>query len=81
MSSEASHAILPISRSHPELGFVNKVEHYDAIDRDIESGALRQPAYPMTDSELAAAIAELVATTPSDTSRASLNRRFNPSEK
>jgi hypothetical protein len=57
------------------------VEHYDAIARDLEGGRLRQPAQPMTDSELAAAMAEFLVAPPTDASRASLNRRFNPPDK
>lgn len=61
-----------------ELISTDHQEHYMAISRDLEIGALRQPAQPMSDSELAAAMAEFVKHRPSDASRDALNARFNP---
>lgn len=55
-------------------------EHFAAISRDFENGALRQPAQPMSDRELADAMAEFVRVKPSDRSRDALNARFNPSK-
>jgi hypothetical protein len=51
---------------------------YTSISRDLESGALRQPVQPMSDKELADAIAEFRKSAPSAASSARLARAFNP---
>ncbi|SFM26929.1 hypothetical protein SAMN03159423_0308 [Bradyrhizobium sp. NFR13] len=53
-------------------------EHYCSVARDLESGALRHPVQPMSDSELAAAIAEFRKTPLSEQSRNTLRDAFNP---
>jgi hypothetical protein len=52
--------------------------HYASIAKDLQSGALRQPVQPMSDRELAAAIAEFQKTTPSAASSKTLGNAFNP---
>jgi hypothetical protein len=52
--------------------------HYRSISRDLESGALRQPVQPMSDRELAHAIAEFRKSAPSTASREVLDDAFNP---
>jgi hypothetical protein len=52
--------------------------HYTSISRDLESGALRQPVKPMSDRELAHAIAEFRKSAPSTASRGRLDDAFNP---
>ncbi|SEN86496.1 hypothetical protein [Bradyrhizobium sp. OK095] len=53
-------------------------EHYDEIVRNFGVGALRPPATPMTDGELARAIAEFLKHSPSSESVATLGRRLDP---
>jgi hypothetical protein len=53
--------------------------HYDEIVRGFGAGALRPPATPMTDSELAQAIADFLKDAPSAESVSNLERRFDPS--
>lgn len=53
--------------------------HYDEIVRNFGVGALRPPATPMSDGELARAIAEFLKETPSSESVAILGRRLDPS--
>jgi hypothetical protein len=54
-------------------------EHYDEIVRSFGVGALRPPPTPMTDGELARAIAEFLKETPSTEAVATLGRRLDPS--
>ncbi|MCK1396010.1 hypothetical protein [Bradyrhizobium sp. 1] len=54
-------------------------EHYDEIVRSFGVGALRPPPTPMTDGELARAIAEFLKEAPSSKSVATLGRRLDPS--
>lgn len=54
-------------------------QHYDEIVRSFGVGALRPPATPMSDGELAQAIAEFLKDTPSTESVAALGRRLDPS--
>ncbi|WP_245330555.1 hypothetical protein [Bradyrhizobium sp. AS23.2] len=54
-------------------------QHYDEIVGYFGVGALRQPPSPMSDVELARAIAEFLEETPSSQSIATLSRRLNPS--
>nr|WP_249803651.1 hypothetical protein [Bradyrhizobium sp. 21] len=54
-------------------------EHYDEIVRSFGVGALRPPPTPMSDGELARAIAEFLKDRPSSGSVATLGRRLDPS--
>ncbi|MBC9883790.1 hypothetical protein G8O24_41685 [Bradyrhizobium sp. INPA01-394B] len=56
----------------------NNSEHYDEIVRNFGVGALRPPPTPMSDSELARAIAEFLKHSPSAESVAALGRRLDP---
>jgi len=56
-----------------------KEQHYDEIVRNFSVGALRPPPTPMSDSELARAIAEFLNATPSTETVAKLGRRLDPS--
>ena len=53
--------------------------HYDEIVRSFGNGALRPPAAPMSDRELADAIADFLKDSPSAESVGSLDRRIDPS--
>lgn len=53
--------------------------HYDEIVRSFGVGTLRPPPTPMSDSELAQAIAEFLKERPSGESVAALGRRLDPS--
>jgi hypothetical protein len=61
-----------------QLILVDEAEHYAAIERGFQDGSLRQPVTPMTDAELAKAIAEFTKTQPSSGSVKTLDGRFNP---
>ena len=54
-------------------------QHYEEIVRNFGIGALRPPATPMSDGELARAIAEFLEKQPSSESVATLARRIDPS--
>ncbi|WP_247499217.1 hypothetical protein [Bradyrhizobium sp. 149] len=54
-------------------------EHYDEIVRNFGVGTLRPPATPMSDGELARAIAEFLKEQPSSESVTALGRRLDPS--
>ncbi len=54
-------------------------QHYDEIVRNFGIGALRPPPTPMSDRELAQAIAEFLKERPSSESVAALGRRLDPS--
>ena len=53
-------------------------QHYDEIVRNFGVGALRPPPTPMSDGELARAIAEFLKDSPSAESVAALGRRLDP---
>jgi hypothetical protein len=53
--------------------------HYDEIVRSFGVGVLRPPPTPMSDRELAMAIAEFLKEQPSSASVATLGRRLDPS--
>ena len=53
--------------------------HYDEIVRNFGVGTLRPPPTPMSDGELARAIAEFLKEAPSSESVATLGRRIDPS--
>jgi len=53
--------------------------HYDEIVRGFGNGALRTPATPMSDRELALAIADFLKDSPSAESVSNLDRRIDPS--
>jgi hypothetical protein len=53
--------------------------HYDEIVRNFGVGALRPPPTPMSDGELARAIAEFLEDAPSSETVATLGRRLDPS--
>ena len=53
--------------------------HYDEIVRNFGVGALRPPPRPMSDGELARAIAEFLKEAPSSETVATLGRRLDPS--
>ncbi|MGT2436421.1 hypothetical protein ACU4GH_11535 [Bradyrhizobium betae] len=57
----------------------NRDPHYDEIVRSFGVGALRAPPTPMSDGELARAIAEFLKDTPSTETVATLGRRLDPS--
>jgi hypothetical protein len=52
--------------------------HYDEIVRSFSHGARRAPASPMSDRELARAIADFLKDSPSAESVGSLGRRMDP---
>jgi hypothetical protein len=52
--------------------------HYDEIVRGFGNGALRAPAAPMSDHELAHAIADFLKHSPSTESLGTLDRRIDP---
>ncbi|MGY4288746.1 hypothetical protein ACVWXO_007966 [Bradyrhizobium sp. LM2.7] len=54
-------------------------QYYEEIVRGTSVGTLRPPATPMTDGELARAIAEFLKEQPSPKSVATLGRRLDPS--
>ncbi|MET4384281.1 hypothetical protein ABIB73_000016 [Bradyrhizobium sp. F1.4.3] len=54
-------------------------QHYDEIVHNFGVGALRPPPSPMSDGELARAIAEFLKQSPSAESVATLGRRLDPS--
>lgn len=54
-------------------------QHYDEIVRSFGVGALRPPPTPMSDGELARAIAEFLKDSPSAETVATLGRRLDPS--
>ena len=56
----------------------SNTQHYDEIVRNFGVGALRPPPRPMSDRELARAIAEFLKTSPSTESVAQLGRRLDP---
>jgi hypothetical protein len=56
-----------------------KDDHYEEIVRSFGIGALRPPPTPMSDGELARAIAEFLKADPSAKSVSSLGRRLDPS--
>ena len=56
-------------------------EHYKSIAKDLESGFFRQPVQPMSDNELARAIAEFRKAIPSVATRGTLGDAFNPRER
>ena len=73
---------MPISALLARIrGLVPKTneQHYDEIVRNFSVGALRPPATPMSDGELARAIAEFLQATPSTETVAKLGRRLDPS--
>lgn len=53
--------------------------HYDEIVRNFSVGTLRPPSTPMSDRELARAIAEFLKEQPSSSSIATLGRRLDSS--
>ncbi len=53
--------------------------HYDEIVRSFCNGALRVPAAPMSDRELAHAIADFLKDSPSTEAVGNLDRRIDPS--
>jgi hypothetical protein len=53
--------------------------HYDEIVRSFGNGALRAPAVPMSDPELAQAIADFLKGSPSTEAVGCLDRRIDPS--
>ncbi|WP_407183298.1 hypothetical protein [Bradyrhizobium centrosematis] len=54
-------------------------QHYDEIVRSFGVGTLHPPPTPMSDRELAQAIAEFLKEQPSSESVATLGRRLDPS--
>lgn len=56
-------------------------DHYQEIVRGFGRGALRPPPSPMSDAELARAIAEFLKETPSAETVSSLGRRLDPSSR
>lgn len=53
--------------------------HYDEIVRSFGNGALRAPATPISDPELARAIADFLKDSPSAQAVGNLDRRIDPS--
>lgn len=53
-------------------------QHYDEIVGGFGTGALRAPAQPMSDRELADAIAEFLEQSPSTAAMSHLGRRLDP---
>ena len=56
-------------------------DHYNEIVRGFGVGALRPPAIPMSDGELARAIAEFLDDSPTAMSVSNLGRRLDPSSR
>jgi hypothetical protein len=56
----------------------SNAKHYDEIVRSFGVGTLRPPPTPMSDGELARAIAEFLKDSPSAQSVAALGRRLDP---
>jgi hypothetical protein len=56
-----------------------KDDHYEEIVRSFGIGALRPPPTPMSDRELARAIAEFLKDAPSANAVSNLGRRLDPS--
>ncbi|WFU21332.1 hypothetical protein QA649_24825 [Bradyrhizobium sp. CB1717] len=56
-------------------------QHYEQIVRNFGVGALRPPPTPMSDGELARAIAEFLKDQPSSESVAALGRRLDPTSR
>lgn len=56
----------------------SNAQHYDEIVRNFGVGTLRPPPTPMSDRELAQAIAEFLKSSPSTESVATLGRRLDP---
>jgi hypothetical protein len=54
-------------------------QHYDEIVRNFGVGSLHPPPTPMSDGELAGAIAEFLKASPSTETVATLGRRLDPS--
>lgn len=54
-------------------------DHYEEIVRGFGNGALRPPPSPMSDRELARAIAEFLKEVPSSENVSSLGRKLDPS--
>ncbi|MDR6659749.1 hypothetical protein J2W51_002319 [Tardiphaga robiniae] len=61
-----------------KLLLVDEAEHYAAIERGFQDGSLKQPVTPMSDAELAEAMAEFTKTQPSPGSIKTLGQHFNP---
>lgn len=61
-----------------KLLLVDGAEHYAAIERSLWDGSLHPPVIPMSDAELAKAIAEFRKTPPSAGSIKTLGQHFNP---
>ena len=57
----------------------HKGNHYEEIVRSFGIGALRPPPTPMSDRELARAIAEFLKDAPSANAVSNLGRRLDPS--
>jgi len=57
----------------------HKGNHYEEIVRGFGAGALRPPPTPMTDGELARAIAEFLKRAPSAESVSRFGQRLDPS--
>lgn len=56
----------------------SNAQHYNEIVRNFGVGTLRPPPTPMSDGELAQAIAEFLKDSPSAESVAALGRRLDP---
>ena len=79
--AEAEEERLPISALLNRIRRLvpkTKTQHYDEIVRNFGVGALRPPPTPMSDGELARAIAEFLKDSPSAESVAALGRRLDP---
>ncbi|MGY0574064.1 hypothetical protein ACTGJ9_025795 [Bradyrhizobium sp. RDM12] len=59
----------------------SNAQHYEEIVRNFGVGSLRPPPTPMSDRELARAIAEFLKDSPSAESVAALGRRLDPSSR
>jgi len=56
-------------------------DHYEEIVRSFGVGALRPPVTPMSDGELARAIAEFLEQSPTTVTVSNLGRRLDPSSR
>ena len=80
--TDAEEDTLPLSAL---LGRIRRLvpksrdQHYDEIVRNFGVGTLHPPPTPMSDGELARAIAEFLKEQPSSASVATLGRRLDPS--
>jgi hypothetical protein len=81
-NAESGEVALPIAALLARIRKLiprSRDRHYDEIVRSFGNGALRAPAVPMSDRELAHAIADFLKDAPSSEAVGNLDRRIDPS--